>query len=232
MAPISPAAKKASKAPTAPEVPSVLGGDDDKAKPETAKADKPAGRSVTDLLSAKQTAVAAPEPAESETAETTTAPAEAAVEAEAEAKPEPEHKTSTHGLTIQPLSQSDKKPEAAADAAPETTEATETVESTETAASSDSNAEAQQDADTGTELADLNDRAKDKQADEAVPPAELYEGKPVIQIHEAHPVRSVVEAVLVFLLILGLALLAFNFLLDAGVVSLGVDIPHTDILEP
>lgn len=217
-----------SAAPTAPEVPAVLGDDNSKPKPEAAKADKPAGRSVADLLSAKQAAAAAPEPAEAEEnakAETTEAPAEA----EAKPEPEPEHKTSTHGLTIQPLSSGDKKPETDTEAA---AAPTETAGPTDTAPASGTDAETRQDADTGTELADLNDKSKDKLTDEALPPAELYEGKPVIQIHEAHPVRSAVKAVLVFLFILSLALLAFNFLLDAGVVSLGVEIPHTDLLEP
>lgn len=61
---------------------------------------------------------------------------------------------------------------------------------------------------------------------------QLYGGKSVIVIHESHPARDALKSLLWFIFFLGIALVAFNFLLDAGVVSTGYDIPHTDVLEP
>ncbi len=62
--------------------------------------------------------------------------------------------------------------------------------------------------------------------------AKLYSGKPVIVVHEPHPVRSVLRVIVWFIICLAIILLILNFLLDAGVVSLGSDIPHTNLLEP
>lgn len=205
-------------APTAPEVPSVLGGD----KP-------PAGRSVADLLSAKQNAVQAPEPKDEEAS----TPA-IGLEPDQVAEPAAEtpNKTSSRGLTIQPLNTEDKpSDDKTADAKPDT-DVEATPESATDTSVQESAAEADQATDTDTQLADLNSKDKDAQSDEPLPPPELYGGKPVIEVHEDHPVRSAINALLLFLLILGLALLALNFLLDAGVVSLNVDLPYTDLLEP
>lgn len=70
---------------------------------------------------------------------------------------------------------------------------------------------------------------------EQAPPAEepqLYEGHSVLVVHEPHPVRTALKAIFLFIFLLALALLVLNFLLDAGVVSVGQDLPHTDLLEP
>jgi hypothetical protein len=61
---------------------------------------------------------------------------------------------------------------------------------------------------------------------------ELYGGKPVIVVHEPHPLATTLKWIFWFIVSVGLALLALNFLLDAGVVSVGRDLPHTNLLEP
>jgi hypothetical protein len=72
-----------------------------------------------------------------------------------------------------------------------------------------------------------------KTSDEGKHPqeAKLYGGKPVIVVHEPHPVLSVLKWLFWFIISLGLALLVFNLLLDAGVVSVGSELPHTDIIK-
>lgn len=63
-------------------------------------------------------------------------------------------------------------------------------------------------------------------------PATLYGGSSVLLIHEPHPVRTTFKYIFWFIGLLLLALVVLNFLLDAGVVSTGYDIPYTDVLEP
>ncbi len=60
----------------------------------------------------------------------------------------------------------------------------------------------------------------------------LYGGKPVIVIHEPHPLRSIFSLIFWFIVCLILIFIVLNFLLDAGVVSTSLDIPHTNVLLP
>ncbi len=60
----------------------------------------------------------------------------------------------------------------------------------------------------------------------------LYGGKPVIIIHEPHPLRSIFSLIFWFIVCLILIFIVLNFLLDAGVVSTSLDIPHTNVLQP
>ncbi len=61
---------------------------------------------------------------------------------------------------------------------------------------------------------------------------QLYGGTSVLLIQESHPIRTFFTYLFWFIGILVLALVVLNFLLDAGVVSTGYDIPYTDVLEP
>jgi hypothetical protein len=178
----------------------------------------PAGRPVTDLLAAKQAdnpdaAVSGEVSDVVLSEESKTDASEVAVKEETEeSKP-----ANSKGMTVQPLTAQGKP--------------AEDKDENEEKPATDDTVDAQAESETATELGDLGDKSK-KPEEEELPPAELYGGKPVIEIHEAHPVRSAFIGFLIFLLVLALALAAFNFLLDAGVVSLGVDVPHTDLLEP
>lgn len=64
------------------------------------------------------------------------------------------------------------------------------------------------------------------------PKAELYGGRPVIIIHEEHPILDFLRGLLVFVLGLVVIAAAVNFLLDAGIIETGYKIPHTNFLDP
>lgn len=83
---------------------------------------------------------------------------------------------------------------------------------------------------------DMGNLQKDLTAEkpEPTPPpkAELYGGRPVIIIHEAHPFLDFLKGLLVFVIGLIVIAAAVNFLLDAGIIETGYDIPHTNFLDP
>lgn len=64
----------------------------------------------------------------------------------------------------------------------------------------------------------------------AVP--ELYGGKSVIKIEEPHPLRDLMKALVISVLVLALAAIALNFLIDAEIILSGSGLPHTNLLEP
>lgn len=72
----------------------------------------------------------------------------------------------------------------------------------------------------------------DKPAETPPPKAELYGGRPVIIIHEVHPVRDFLAGLLVFIIGLAVLAAAVNFLLDADIIKTGYKIPHTNMLDP
>lgn len=202
-------------APSAPEVPSVLA--------ET----QPAGRSVSELLASKQAAAEAPEaPITSDTSE-----GESSEEPKASGEPEKPTAAkapSSRGVTIKPPeTMHADTADTTADDLSELAKPDEPARQTEPEAADDPLAEKTE---TSHELAEIRNNSP-QPAEEQAPP-ELYGGKPVIVTHEPHPVRSAIISALLFLLMLALALVVFNFLLDAGVVSLSIDVPHTDLLEP
>lgn len=216
-------------------------------KPVAAKADK-AGPTLAELLSSKKSTEtetapeteteneAAPEPAEAEAPaadvkakETKPSPEDQpdekppAKEAPADAE-EPDAKKPA--ATTPDYKPSDQKSDADVAAAKSQT-ANENLDKVlnedETAA-----APAEHSDELKSALNDLDKSPEGKHPHEA----ELYGGKPVIVVHEPHPVRSALIALMWIILLLGMGLLALNFLIDAGLVSLGYDLPHTNLLEP
>ncbi len=60
---------------------------------------------------------------------------------------------------------------------------------------------------------------------------QLYGGKSVLVIHEPQPLRDTLRALSWAFVVLLLLLAVGNFLLDAGIISVGSGIPHTDFIS-
>lgn len=82
--------------------------------------------------------------------------------------------------------------------------------------------------------ADSDDPLGLKQKEPAAPPAkaELYGGKSVLVIHEPRPFHTFMNVLATIILILLISAAILDFLLDAEILTTGYNLPHTNLVGP